>query len=113
MKHSVNILISFMILAFMAGTAWAQTNVGAAVKHGSQAGSHASRSVIHAIIGSGQVVSAAASVPLSIAGSAGAVSAQIAHDLRKAASTPIGQPLEISDETVSVGLPPDMELNND
>lgn len=86
------------------------THSGQAVKEAVKAGSHASASAGHAIVGSGQVTSAASAVPLAIAGSAGAVSTEIAKDLMEAATAPIGAPLEITDESVTAGPPPNKAL---
>ncbi len=86
------------------------THSGQAVKEAGKAGSHASASAGHAIVGSGQVTSAASAVPLAIAGSAGAVSTEIAKDLMEAATAPIGTPLEITDESVTAGPPPNEAL---
>ena len=79
------------------------THSGQAVKEAGKAASHASSSAAHAIVGSGQVTSAASAVPLAIAGSAGAVCTEIAKDLMEAATAPIGTPLEITDESISRG----------
>lgn len=86
------------------------THSGQASLEASKAGSHASKSAFHAIVASGQVTSAASAVPLAIGGSAGAMSAEIAEDLIDAATAPEGAPLHITDETVTVGPPPDEAL---
>jgi len=86
---------------------------GKAVKAGAQASGHASASAAHALVGSGQVVSAAASVPLAVGGSAltsaGAASTAAAKGLQQAASAPAGKPLDISEESMST-TPPDKAL---
>ena len=73
----------------------------------------ASASAAHSIAASGQVTSAASAVPLSIGGavlgSAGAVSSGAAHDSMKAATAPIGTPLEITDESITT-MPPNEAL---
>ncbi|MBF0572359.1 MAG: hypothetical protein HQK69_01165 [Desulfamplus sp.] len=88
----------------------ADTNSGQALDESGKAGAHASNSAAHAIISTGKVTSAASAIPLSIGGAAGAVSSEIANDLMDAATAPAGTPLEISDESVSVGPPPDEAL---
>lgn len=106
-------LFTVVVLAFcLVSPAWAgdDTHSGKAASHGSQASQHASGSAAHAIMASGQVVSGAASVPFMASGASGAVSAQIGEDLNKAATAPADGPLEISDETITVGPPPDQAM---
>ncbi|MEH0021631.1 MAG: hypothetical protein V6Z89_18390 [Desulfobacter sp.] len=112
MKHVILFTGILMGIAGFCTTAFSQdTHSGRAVNHGSQAASHASGSAAHAISASGQAVSGAASVPFMVSGAAGASSAQIGEDLHNAASEPIGTPLEITDETITIGPPPDQALN--
>jgi hypothetical protein len=105
-------LISLLIVVFGFSTpGFSQdTHSGRAVTHGSEASGNASGSAAHAIAGSGQAVSGAASVPFMASGAAGAASAQVGDDLHDAASAPIGEPLKITDETITIGLPPDQAL---
>jgi hypothetical protein len=110
------ILISSLFSFGIIGHAFAgseDTHAGQAVNNGVQASGHASASAAHSIIASGQVVSAAAVVPLSIGGavlvSGGIASAGAAHGSAKAASAPIGTPLEITDEAI-VTMPPNEAL---
>lgn len=102
--------ILFLSLALNGSALAGDTHSGQAVTEASKAGSHASQSAAHAIVGSGQVVSAASAVPLAIGGSAGAVSTEIAKDLMNAATAPAGTPLEITDENITAGPPPDQAL---
>lgn len=78
-----------------------------------KASGHASASAAHGIAASGKVTSAAAAIPLAIGGAvlsgAGALSTGAAQDLSKASATPIGAPLEVTDETITV-VPPDQAL---
>lgn len=84
-----------------------------AAHESAQAASHASASAADAIVASGQVTSAAASVPLSVGGavlgSAGAVSTGAAKDSLKAATSPIGKPLEVTEEAITT-MPPNEAL---
>ncbi|WP_428026524.1 hypothetical protein [Arcobacter sp.] len=82
------------------------THSGQAAKHAANSGSNASGSAAHAIMSSGKVASAAASVPLAVVGSVGEVSKQISKDLMDAATAPIGTPLEITEESIVAGPPP-------
>ncbi len=83
------------------------THSGQAANHSGAAGSHASKSLAHSIAASGQAVSAAGAIPLM---SAGAVSTDMGNALWDAATTPVDGPLEITEETVTVGPPPDKAL---
>jgi hypothetical protein len=89
------------------------THAGQAVKESVQASGNASASAAHAIVASGQVTSAVSAVPLSaggaVLGSAGAVSAGAAHDSMKAATAPIGTPLDVTDESITT-MPPNEAL---
>lgn len=91
------------------------THAGQAIKNSGQASGHASASAAHSVAASGQVTSAAIAVPLSVGGavlgSAGAVSAGAAHESMKAATAPIGTPLEITDEAFTT-MPPNEALKN-
>lgn len=92
-----------------------QTHLGASVGNSVQSSTHASASVGHAIAASGQVTSAASAIPLAIggvvSGTAGAVSGQAAHNSARAANAPVGAPLDITDETITV-MPPNEALKN-
>lgn len=111
MKKIIKLTIASAATMILSVNAYgADTHSGQALEEGSKAGTHASTSAAHAIVGSGQVTSAASAVPLAIGGSAGAVSAEIAKDLMKAATAPIGTPLEITDESVTAGPPPNEAL---
>ncbi|MDD5612799.1 MAG: hypothetical protein PHF75_07140 [Gallionella sp.] len=92
-----------------------QTHLGASVGNSAQSSGHASASVGHSIAASGQVTSAASAIPLAIggvvSGTAGAVSGQAAHNSAQAATAPIGTPLNITDETITV-MPPNEALKN-
>lgn len=88
----------------------ADTHIGRAVGESGKAASHGSAASTHAIVGSGQVTSAASAVPLAVSGAAGAVSSEIAKDLMDAATAPAGAPLEITDESVTAGPPPNEAL---
>ncbi len=78
-----------------------------------QSGSHGSASVGHSIAASGQVTSAASAIPLSVGGAAlsvgGAVSVGAANDSARAAASPVGKPLVITDEVITV-MPPNEAL---
>lgn len=111
-KLSSFLPILFFILLIPSTGFCQDTHIGKAADEGMKASGHASKSAAHSIVGSGQVTSAASAAPLLILGASGAASAKIGEDLLDAATTPIGEPLEITDETVTIGVPPDQALPN-
>jgi len=93
-----------------------QADVGQALFGASQASAQVSASVAQALVASGQVTSAALAVPLFVSGavfgSAATASTAAARDLMRAASAPpIGTPLPITDETITV-VPPNEALRH-
>lgn len=105
--------VSASLISAGAAIAADNTHSGQAVGNSARAGSHASASAGHSIAASGQVTSAASAIPLSIGGAAlsvgGAVSVGVAQDSARAAASPIGTPLKITDETITV-MPPNEAL---
>lgn len=93
----------------LASTAMAANHSGQAAGHAAGSSAHASASAGHSVAASGQVTSAASAIPLSIGGAAlsvgGAVSMGAAHDSARAAASPIGKPLTITDEIITVTPP--------
>lgn len=115
MKQNLLPAITLAACLAAAGSASAADNThsGQAVGNAAQSGSHASASAGHSIAASGQVTSAVSAIPLSVGGAVlsagGAVSMGAAHGSAQAASKPIGAPLEITDETITV-MPPNEAL---
>lgn len=103
----------FAALALLAPCTMAADHSGQASGHAAQSGSHASASAGHSIAASGQVTSAASAIPLSIGGAAlsvgGAVSMGAANDSARAATSPAGTSLPITDEIITV-MPPNEAL---
>ncbi len=89
------------------------THSGQAISQAFRASGHASKSLGHSIAAGGQAVSAVAAVPFLAVGASGGVSTQIGHDLHDAAIAPVGEPLEITDEIITVGPPPDLAIEKD
>lgn len=84
---------------------------GQAIKSSVNASLQASASFAHALAASGQATLAVSAIPFAIGGSVGAVSGQIANDSMRAANTPIGTPLPITDEVLTIA-PPNEALKN-
>lgn len=112
MKSNHYLLIALLVTS-PASFAADQTHSGQASANTVQSGSHASASVGHSIAASGMVTLVISAIPLVIggvvSGTAGAVSNQSAHGTAHAATAPIGTPLEISNETITV-MPPNEAL---
>ena len=112
MRYFVPLILIGLTQLAIAGP---DTHAEQAVSEAAQASSHASGSAAHAIAASGQATSAIASIPLSatgvVLGTAGAVSVGAARGSARAASTPIGRPLPITDEAIIV-MPPNEALKN-
>ncbi len=108
-------VLSILLASCLTSSAFAanQTHSGQASGNAVQSGSHASASAGHSIAASGQVTSAISAIPLAIgglvSGTAGAVSNQTARSSAQAATAPIGTPLDITDETITV-MPPNEAL---
>lgn len=112
---SNRIMLYIFLAAIISLPAYAadDTHAGRAATLSGQSSAAASGSAAHSIAASGQVTSAASAAPLSLGGavlgSTGAVSAQAAHDSMKAATAPIGTPLNITDEVITI-MPPNEAL---
>ncbi len=113
MKSSHWILITLLVSSSAAAD---QSLSGQAAGNSAQASAHASASAAHAIAASGQATLGVSAIPLAIggmvSGTAGALSSQAAHGSAQAATTPVGAPLDISNETITI-MPPDQALKND
>jgi hypothetical protein len=105
----------FAAAAFNQALAQSTSHAGQAAKDGVAASGHASASAAHSVAASGQVTSAMFAVPLlsgaAAMGSAGAVSATAGRDSLRAATAPIGTPLAITDEAITV-VPPNEALKS-
>ena len=103
------VLNTGLVLLFSTTVALAQGNSQAALNKGSAASGNASASAGHSLAASGQLTSAALAVPLMsagvVAGSVGGASAGSANQSMRAATAPIGTPLEITDESITVISP--------
>lgn len=107
-------IVPLVLIAFASSAAAQSVQHSAqAVTESVKASGHMSKGAAHSIVASGQVVSAAVAVPLSVGGvvlgSAASASVGAAHQSMKAASTPVGGPLPVTEETI-VTTPPDVAL---
>jgi len=106
MKKKMVIISAMVISMFFGQQAMAQGSS----QHSGQAVGHSALAVGHGAIGSAKLTSAAVAVPFIAVGAVGAVSAEMGKGLIKVANKPIGEPLEISDEVLTVGPSPDRAI---
>lgn len=83
---------------------------GQAIKESGAASTHSGASIANSVAGTGQVVSAVAAVPFYVVGAVGDVSGEIANGLIDMATAPPGTALEITDEVITAGPPPNDAL---
>jgi hypothetical protein len=114
-RSKISLVFWLFVVTNSSAFAADNTEAGRAVNEAVQSSGHASASAAHSIAASGQVTSAVSAVPLSVSGaalgSAGAVSAGAARDSMRAATAPIGTPLVVTDETITV-IPPNEALKS-
>lgn len=84
-----------------------------AVKAGGLASGHAAASVGHSLLATGQLASGVVATPLlasgAVATGVGSASTQAGGSLMNTAGSPIGKPLPLTDETISI-IPPNQAL---
>jgi len=83
-----------------------QAMAAGSMQHASQALAHSGQAVGESVVAGAQLTSAAVAVPLIAVGSVGKVSGEIGHGLLKASEGKIGDPLPVTDETVTAGPTP-------
>ncbi|MFZ0487356.1 MAG: hypothetical protein WAL83_10175 [Arenicellales bacterium] len=76
------------------------------IQHFSAAIHHSARAVSHAVVGSAELAATVVALPLKVSGAVGQVSGQAGDALLEIADQPIGQPLPLTDETVTAGPDP-------
>jgi len=105
--NNKNTTALYLLLALATSqTAYAQGST----QNFSEAAGHSVKATGHSVAGSAKLAVSAVAAPLIIVGSIGAVSQSAGEDLWNIANQPIGDPLPISDETVSAGPAPDMAI---
>lgn len=111
LKHRATALL-MGVLATAAGAA-DDTHAERAVLDSGRASAHASGSAAHGIAASGQATSAIMAVPLSVGGAVlgtlGDASTGAAQASMNAAKRPVGAPLELTEEVITI-MPPNQAL---
>lgn len=86
---------------------------GQAVKAAGRASGNAAASVGHSLLATGQLASGVVATPLlasgAVATGVGSAATQAGGSLMNTASSPIGKPLPLTDETISI-IPPNQAL---
>ena len=107
--------LSLCVASALVQAQTAADNAAQAVDNGVKGSGHASASAAHSIAASGQLTSGMLAVPLlasgAVAGSAGGASANAGAASLSAANMPIGTPLVVSDEAITV-MPPNQALRS-
>ena len=117
---SLSFLCCTFVLVGSIGSSAAETYSGQAAKESGQTSAHGSASAANSIAATGQLTSAAVAVPLSVGGavlgstgavlgSVGAAGTSAANQSMRAATAPIGTPLDVTDEVITV-TPPNKAL---
>ncbi len=111
--NGVTVSVVFLLSSLAHAADSASTHASQAVTDSAAASGHASSSMAHGVVASGQVTSAIASVPLLsgavVSGTVGAVSAGVGRDSLRASAIPVGTPLEVTNEVITV-MPPNEAL---
>lgn len=111
--NSTVALICFFSLCATTAMANPAEQLQKAVKAGGQASSHAAASAGHSLAATGQLTSGVVATPLlasgAIAVGVGSAAVQAGGSLMNAATHPIGTPLPVTEETVSI-IPPNKAL---
>lgn len=105
MKKTLMTISMIVGVMFMSGQAMA----AGSMQHASQAAGHSGQAIGHSVVAGAQLTSAAIAVPLVVVGAVGTASGEVGKSLLEAAE--IGEPLTVSDETVTVGPNPGQALN--
>ena len=112
-EYTFNVLIGCLSLWAAAVMANPEEHIDQAVRSGGRASGNASASAGHSLAATGQLASGVVGVPILASGvvtiGAGSVAAQAGSTLMNSANYPIGKPLPVTNETVSV-LPPNKAL---
>jgi len=107
------ILIAALFMCASCAMANPAEHAEQAIRAGGRASGNAAASAGHSLAASGQLASGVVAIPLLTSGAVatgiGSAAAQAGGSLMNAAVQPIGQPLPITDETVSI-LPPNKAL---
>ena len=94
------------VLIFMALSVFQPVFAQGSVQHSGQALEHGVNAIGHSVAGGGKLVSGAVAVPLKAVGSVGKVAGDAGDEMWDNAMAPIGEPLPVTEDTVTVGPPP-------
>lgn len=81
------------------------------LQHSSQALTHSLEAIGHSMVAGTKLVSGVAAVPLKASGAVGQLSGEMGDALGDAANAPVGHPLPITEDVITIGPPPAKALN--
>lgn len=110
MSKSHKTLIS--ILALLGALATQPALAQGSAAHSAQALDHSGQAVGHLAVGTLKATASVAAVPLAASGAVGQASGRAAAGLAELADAPIGEPLPITDDTLTAGPSPAEALRN-
>ena len=106
MQHARFLIPGLSILLLMPSLSTAQSSL----QHSSQAVTHSIQAIGESMVAGAKLVSGVAAVPLKAAGAVGTLSGDLGDSLWEAANAPVGAPLPVTDDAITVGPPPDKAL---
>lgn len=108
MKQIKSVTVAALILLISISPAIA----GGSASHFSQGTHHSTQAAGHSVAMSGKAVAGSVALPLAVVGMVGKISGQVSNDLWDIANRPVGRPLPISKETLTIGRSPKEALFN-
>ncbi len=111
MNKTTKTLIASLALIGAFGTQPAMAQGSTA--HSAQALDHSGQAVGHLAVGTVKATASVAAIPLAASGAAGQASGRAAIGLSELANAPIGEPLSITDDTLTAGPSPADALRNE
>ena len=101
-----------LILIISMCSATSTVCAGGSAEASAQALDHSFQAIGYSIEGGLKLASGAAAIPFMVVGEIGTVSGEIGHDLWEEANSPPSGPLPVTDEIVTVGPNPAVQLEN-
>ena len=108
MKKRLIYLLSVVALT----TTYTACAADGSFRHSGRAVQHSGNAIGYSLVATGQFVAGALAIPLGFSAQVGTVSGQMSDELWEAANAPIGAPLPITEQTITVGPPPGEAINH-
>lgn len=110
MRRERLVLIVAVMVSLGSGGGSLAGELPKAITYSGRAIVNSAQAVSTGVVASGQLVSGVVAAPLLISGAVGQVSTEAGTELWDAAMSPIGTPLPVAEEHITVGPPPDALL---